>query len=422
MNNTLETVKKTKKVRNWLLWYIVVLLILGSFTIGLFLGRTQNVLHNYQAAQEVETGIANKYTNKSKKADFDLFWQVWDLVEKRFIEKPLDYQKMLYGAIYGMTAALGDPYTAFMEPETTKKFSEEIQGIFEGIGAEVGMKNNKLTIISPLPGSPADRAGLRPHDIILKINGEDTTGMDLIEAVSKIRGEKGTEITLAILRKDQNEPQDYKIKREKINVKSVKLQETKIKNGEKIALITLSYFGEDTAKELAKNHQEIRNKNLKGIILDLRNNSGGYLESSLDVISQFVDENEIIAYQESKDEKKEYRASGKPLFLDLPIVVLINGGSASASEITAGALHDLRGAPLIGEKTFGKGSVQEYKKFSDGSSIRITIAKWLTPKGININGEGIKPDIEVKLTDEDYDADRDPQLEKAKEKLKEMVK
>jgi carboxyl-terminal processing protease len=421
MNNALEDVKKTKKVRNWLLWYIVVLLALGSFTIGLFLGRTQNVLHNYEKAQEVETGITNKYTNKSKKADFDLFWQVWDLAEKKFIKKPLDYQKMVYGAIYGMVASLGDPYTAFMEPETTKKFKEEIEGTFEGIGAEVGIKNNKLTIVSRLPDSPAEKAGLRSHDVIMKINGEDTTGMSLIDAVSKIRGEKGSEVTLTILRKDKKEPRDFKIKREKVAVKSVKLEETKTKNGKKIAIVTLSHFSQDTTKELNRTAQEILKKNFNGIILDLRNNSGGYLESSLEVISKFVKEEEIIAYQESKNEKKEYRASGKPLFLDLPVVVLINSGSASASEITAGALHDLRGAPLIGEKTFGKGSVQEYEKFSDNSSIRITIAKWLTPKGININGEGIKPDIEVKLTDEDYNQDRDPQLEKAKEKLGEMI-
>lgn len=420
--NTREIFEKAKRTRRWFWGYLVVLLILSSFTAGLYLGRTQNVLHNYQKSQEIETNITNKYTQKSTKVDFDLFWQVWDILEKKFNGKPLDYQKMLYGAIYGMTAALGDPYTNFMEPKLTKKFNEEIQGTFEGIGAEVGMKNNKLTIISPLPGSPAEKAGLRPHDVILKINNKETKNMGLVEAVSKIRGKAGTEVTLTILRKNQEKPQDYKIKRAKINVKSVKLEETKTKNGKKVAKITLSYFGNDTAKELIESNKIIRQKNLKGIILDLRNNSGGYLESSLEVISLFVNENEIIAYQESKNEKKEYRASGKPLFLDLPVVVLINGGSASAAEITAGALHDLRNATLIGEQTFGKGSVQEYKKFPDGSSLRVTIAKWLTPKGININGKGLKPDIEVKLTDEDYEADKDPQLERAKEKLDEFIR
>lgn len=421
--NTLETVQKTKKIRNYLAWYVVLLLILGSFTIGLFAGRTQNVLHNYAKQQEIETGIINKYTDKSKKVDFNLFWQIWDLVEKKFIKKPLDYQKMLYGAISGMVAGLDDPYTVFMDPDVTKKFNEEIEGNFEGIGAEVGMKNNKITIISPLPGSPADRVGLRSRDVVVKINNEETQYMTLTEAVSKIRGKKGTEVILTISRKNEKDLKEFKIKREEIKTKSVILKELKTTKNQKIAYIELSYFGEETARDLKKAAQDILSKKYKGVILDLRNNGGGYLESSIDVISLFVKKDEIAAIQVSGDgNKKEYKTKGEALLSDLPLVILINEGSASASEIVAGALRDLRSAALIGEKSYGKGSVQEYEKFPDGSSIRISIAKWLTPRGTDINGEGIKPSIEIKITDEDYNQDKDPQIDRAKKEIEKIIK
>lgn len=421
--NTLNIHQKTKKVRNYLLWYVVGLLILASFTLGLFLGRTQNVLSNYAQNQAIEQGVSNKYTDKSKKADFDLFWQVWDIVEKKFVKKPLDYHKMVYGAIAGLVASLEDPYSVFMDPEITKKFKDEIEGTFEGIGAEVGMKNNRITIIAPISGSPADRAGLRPHDLILKIDNEDTSAMSLHEAVAKIRGKEGSEVTLAIMRKGFTEPKDFKIKREKIDVKSATLKKIKI-DDKKIAYIKLSHFSQTTAADLRNISSEIlKEGEIKGIILDLRNNSGGYLESSIDVLSIFIKEGELVAIQEAGNgTKKEYKTRGKAMLSDFPLVVIVNSGSASASEIVAGALRDVKAAPLVGEKTFGKGSVQEYEAFADGSSLRLSVAKWLTPKGVNINGEGILPEIEVKLTDEDYEADRDPQMESAKEKLKQMIK
>jgi len=405
---------QNKKSKKFLLVYFVILLTLGSFIIGLFVGRSKTVKQNI-LSQEL---IANKYSESSK-IDFKLFWDTWDLLEKKFIHQPLDHQKMLYGAIAGMVASLGDPYTIFMDPEMTSKFKEEIEGSFEGIGAEIGIKNNKLTIIAPLAGSPAEKAGLRAHDWVLKIDGQDTSTMSLIEAVSKIRGPKGTEVTLTIKRGDE-ESRDYKIVREKIDVKSVTWKEISTPKGLPTAYIELSYFGEETANELKKAASEILSSNIKGIILDLRNNAGGYLESAIDVTSLFLEKDKLAVTQvQGSGEKKEYKTRGGNILSSFPLVVLVNNGSASASEIVAGALRDSRSVPLIGEKTFGKGSVQELEYLPDNSSVRISVARWLTPKGQDINGEGIAPNIEVKLTDEDYNKDRDPQLQKALELLDE---
>lgn len=423
--NTLDSHQKVKKIRNYLLWYVIVLVVLGSFATGLFLGRTQNVLHNYaNENSESTTALENKYTDKTKNSNFDLFWQAWDTVEKKFVNQPLDYQKMVYGAISGMLSALDDPYTVFMNPEDDKEFQQELSGSFEGIGAEVGMKNDRIVIVSPLEGSPAEKAGLRPHDIVLKINNEKTDGMHLFEAVSKIRGQAGTEVVLSIQRNGEKEPKEFKIVREKITQKSVTWKEEKLANGKKVAHLTIAYFGEETARELQTAAAEILKKKEGGIILDLRNNGGGYLESSIDVLSVFVAPNTVVAYQESGDgSKKEFKGRNNSASLqDKPIVIVVNSGSASASEIVAGGLHDIRKALLIGEKTFGKGTVQEYIPLSGSSSMRVSIAKWLTANGKNINGEGIAPDIEIKLTNDDYEKDRDPQFDRAKEEIVKIIK
>lgn len=421
--NTLDSHQKVKKIRNYLLWYVVILVVLGSFTSGLFLGRTQNVLHNYvKESGNSNKTVENKYTNKTKKADFDLFWQAWDTIEKKFVNQPLDYQKMVYGAISGMLGALDDPYTVFMNPEEDKAFQQEISGSFEGIGAEVGMKNNRIVIISPLEGSPAKKVGLRPHDVILKINDEKTDEMNLFEAVLKIRGQAGTEVVLIIQRNGVKEPKEFKITREKITQKSVTWKEEKLSNKKKVAHLKISYFGEDTARDLQSAATEILRKKESGIVLDLRNNGGGYLESSIDVLSVFVEPNTIIAYQElGNKSRKEFRSRGASLLKDLPLVILVNSGSASASEIVAGGLHDIRKSLLIGEKTFGKGSVQEYIPLPNNASLRVSIAKWLTANGKNINGEGIAPDVEIKMTNEDYEKDRDPQFDRAKEEIAKLL-
>ncbi len=355
--------------------------------------------------------ITNKYSSKS--IDFGEFWNVWDTITAKF-DGNLDMQKMLYGSISGMVQATGDPYTEFFTPDQAKQFENELSGTFSGIGAEIGIKNNKLTVIAPIPDSPADKAGLKTGDQINKIDGENTAGMSLDTAVSKIRGKAGTEVTLAIER-DGTE-KDYKIQRAEIDVKSVKY---KIENG--ILVITASRFDSDTASLIQEAENAGIAKNVHGIILDLRNNPGGLLDSAIDVSSEFIQKGTIVIEKDVKHGKSQtFSASGNGKMTDkdkYPMVVLVNGGSASAAEITAGALHDNGRAQLIGEKTFGKGSVQEVENLPDGSELKVTVAHWYTPNDVNINKTGINPDITVKLTDADFNAGKDPQLDKAMELL-----
>ncbi|MBU1177665.1 S41 family peptidase [Patescibacteria group bacterium] len=391
--------------------YLVIVLLLVSFMAGLYLGRSQYVQNNLQRQN---TELVNKDTNKTERVDFDLFWNVWETIEKKYVDD-LDYQKMLRGAITGMVAALDDPYTVYMDPETSQEFQKEIAGIFEGIGAEIGIKKDKLTIISPLPSSPAEQAGVKARDTILMIDGENTTDMNLIEAAAKIRGEEGSQVTLNIIRDSWEEAKDIVITRDKIEVQSVTWDLRKY-NQKSIAYIELTYFGEDTTTEFKKTITDIMAYEVDGVILDLRGNSGGYLETAIDVSSEFVASGQVITIESFSDgEENKYKAKNGSRLVNLPVVVLIDEGSASASEIVAGVLRDHRQSKLIGQKSYGKGSVQELENYNDGSSLRVSIAKWLTPSGKNINGEGLSPDIEVELSDDDYDNDLDPQLDKALE-------
>ena len=391
--------------------YLVIILLLVSFMAGLYLGRS-NYVQNNLADQSAK--LVNKDSNKTEDVDFNLFWNVWETIEDKYVGE-LDYQKMLRGAITGMVNSLDDPYTVYMDPEDSKEFQKEIAGTFEGIGAEIGIKNDRLTIISPLPSSPAEQAGIKARDTILKIDGEDTINMNLIEAVSKIRGEKGSQVVLNITRSDWEEARDITITRATIEIKSV-AWDLKKQNGKSIAYIELKYFGDDTSIEFKKIVTDIMGYEVDGIILDMRGNSGGYLETSIDVSSEFVASGQLIVTESFSDGKEnKFKSKNGGRLADINIVVLIDEGSASASEIVAGSLRDHRQSKLIGKKSYGKGSVQELTDYSDGSSLRVSIAKWLTPSGKNINGEGLSPDIEVELTEEDYDNDRDPQLDKALE-------
>jgi len=383
----------------------------SSFGLGFLYGRGE-INFYLPSNKDIAPAIINKEPLK-KEIDFSLFWNVWDLIKEKYAGK-IDYQKMFYGAISGMVNSLEDPYTAFLDPEQTKKFEDDMKGTFEGIGAEIGIKNNQLMIIAPLDDTPAQKAGLLAGDKILKINNEETQGMSLNEAVSKIRGPKGTEVKLLIMRDKFNQPKEFKITRAVIEVKDVvwSLKENDI------AYIKIRNFGENSANNFKDLANEILSKNPKGIILDLRDNPGGYLDSSVEIASKFIPSG-VILYEKFKDgHKKSYNSSGDSILANYKLVVLINQGSASASEIVAGAIRDHHRGTLVGEKTFGKGSVQNYEHLKDGSSVRITVAYWLTPSGESINEQGIKPDIEVKMTDEDYNQNRDPQLKKAIEIIK----
>lgn len=390
---------------------LIGLIILGSFVMGWFLGSYD--------ARISQVGFTPKLIERDlseSDADFSIFWRAWDLIIEKY-DGEIDYRAMIYGAIKGMTEALGDPYTAFMTPEEAQALDSELSGVIYGIGAEIGIKNNQLTVISPISDSPADKAGITAGDIILEINGEPTSKMSLDEAVSKIRGKEGTEVILNIKR--NNVVQEYKIKRAKITITSVRHEIL----DNQVGYIKVSRFDENTTTKTRSALDDIISKNISDIIIDLRNNPGGYLDESISFTSEFLKDGVIVIEKREvngSDKEYEYKASGRGKATDekYNIVILINEGSASASEIVAGALRDYGRATLVGENTFGKGSVQEIENLRGGAKMRITIAHWYTPKGKNIGKEGIKPDHEVELTEEDFNQDRDPQLDKALEILK----
>lgn len=349
--------------------------------------------------------------------DFSLFWEAYNKLQTEYIDPSrINTQDVIYGAIAGMTDSLKDPYSTFFNPEEANRFAQDLSGSFEGIGVEVGLRNNQLTIVAPLKGTPGEKAGLKPGDVITKIDGKDATDMSVEEAVKLIRGKGGTEVTLSIFRKGWSEVKDIKITRETIVVPTV---EWELKNGD-VAYIEMYQFGQTLPADFNNIAMEILKSPAKKIVLDLRNNPGGYLEVAQDIAGWFLKKGQIVTIesQEQGKEKTEYKAEGNATFAEYPIVVLINDGSASASEILAGALKDNRKVKLVGKKSFGKGSVQEIVELRDGSMLKITIAKWLTPKGTSISEVGLTPDIKVDLTEKDFEANRDPQLDKALEIIK----
>lgn len=360
----------------------------------------------------------NKELGKPELIDFGLFWQALRKIENKYVDNDkIDYQEIVYGAVKGMTDSLGDDYTVFMKPEKTESFLESVSGneSFEGVGMEIGIKGKILTVIAPLEGTPAYRAGIKAGDKILEIDDTSTDDLLLEEAVSLIRGEKGTQVVLTVYRKTFDIPEEITITRDVIEIPVIRW-EMKDNN---IAYIKIYHFTSNLPSKFEDIVSEILKNNAEKIILDLRNNPGGFLEVAVEIASWFIPKGETVVKEEFRDgEMDEYKSRGYKHIQSFPVVVLVNGGSASASEIVAGALHDVRNIKLIGDRTFGKGSIQQLENFKDGSSIKITVAKWLTPSGISIADEGLTPDIEIELTEEDIDADRDPQMEKALEELK----
>lgn len=394
--------------------YVAVIFVLGSFLGGMVLGSEQGKTEaekGFYGGKVQNAGSIPEYL--SKDINFNLFWQVWNLAKKNYVHQPVQDTKLFYGALSGVVSSLGDPYSVFFDPETAQKFKQDLEGTFSGIGAELGIKGNQLTIIAPLPGTPAEKAGLKAGDKILAIDGKDTTDMALDYAVSIIRGEKGTDVTLTVWREGWEKSRDFKITRDQIEVASVKWEMKK-----DIAYIEITNFNEDTSAKFNQAVTELIAQNPKGFILDLRNNPGGFLDTAVEVAGEWIDGNVVVIEQTDDGQKNELRSSGLARLENLKTVVLINQGSASASEIVAGALQDYGKATLVGETTFGKGSVQNLETLPDGSAVKITVALWLTPKGRQIDKAGIAPDTEVPLTEEDYNANRDPQLDKAIELLK----
>jgi len=388
----------------------LIILVLFVFTLGWNIGANQTRLDKNAS---IEQQISRFYGNE--KVDMQLFWDVWSLLASKYVDpQALDYKSMIYGAIRGMVFSLEDPYTTFLTPKENKDFQNELEGVLEGIGAELTLRHDLITIVSPLKGSPAKRAGIQPEDIILKVDGVDTEEYTFEQAVMKIRGPKGTKVTLTIARSGHDEPLEIEIIREVINVNSV---EWEMKDD--IAIIELNQFGDKTKVEFNRAINEILPQRPKGLILDLRYNGGGYLDGAVDIASEFIEEGKVVSVKKRNPEEDEViYVNGRARVANIPLVVLINKGSASASEIVAGAIRDHNRGIIIGETSFGKGTVQEVANLIDGSSLRVTIAKWYTPNNVNISEVGIEPDIIVERTTEDFEENRDPQLEAALEYLR----
>lgn len=409
-----EKLEKNKKLlKTYLAFFFLMALLIASYSFGRYEGRKENI-----SQKEVPLSrslIENKLPGESEAVDFSLFWKVWDLVKEKHIDREsIDAQKLVYGAISGMLRATDDPYSSFFNPEENKSFNENLEGSFEGIGAELGFQDEILTIVAPLEGTPSQKAGLLPGDKILKIDDKIITDLTLDEAVSMIKGPKGSQVKLTILRLGEQDTREVTVTRDIIEVKSVTLEFK-----DDIAIIKLSKFGENTDKEFKQAVVDILSRKAKGVVVDLRNNPGGYLDSSVTIASYMIPKGKVVVIEEdSAGNREDLKTLGGDKLGALPIVVLINQGSASASEILAGALRDNLGTTLIGKKSFGKGSVQELQHLPGGSSVKITVANWLTPNGHYIMDKGIEPDIEIDLTKEDVENKRDPQMEKALEAIR----
>ncbi|MEK7081634.1 MAG: S41 family peptidase [Patescibacteria group bacterium] len=408
----------------------ILLLVLGGV---FFLGYRQGERHI--PAELKITELQNKALGKSELVDFSPFWQAWNVINEKFVTAATSTtnQEKVYGAIEGLAKSLGDPYTVFFPPEESKAFETEINGQFEGVGMELGIKDNILSVVAPLKGTPAFRAGIKAGDKIIKINDTLSADMTVEAAVKLIRGPRGTEVHLTIAREGKNEPLEITIVRDIINIPTI---DTEIKQlasaGENevnnpwqngVYVIKLYNFSGNAANLFREALRGFIESGTRKLILDLRGNPGGYLEAAVDMASWFLPAGKVVVSEEYAEgtEPTIHRSRGYNIFNDsLKMVILVNEGSASASEILAGALREHNIAKLIGAKTFGKGSVQELIKITPDTSLKLTIARWLTPLGHSISEEGLTPDYLVKFTAKDAEAQRDPQMDKAVEILKGM--
>jgi len=396
---------------------LAVIVLAATFSAGYLIG-----FKGYQGslAEFPKVTITRELPPDKKDLDFSLFWRVWDTINTSYFDKEkVIPANMVYGAIEGMVSALGDPYTVFLPPDKNRVVQEDLLGSFDGIGIQIGFKGNQLAVIAPLPNSPSEKAGIEAGDFIVGIKDEakgierGTVGISITDAVSAIRGPAGTIVTLTLLREGQEEPIVVDVVRESIDVPSVTL--TFVGDDENIAQVRLLKFGGETEAEWEEAVIEILKKqSLKGIVLDLRNNPGGYLQGAVDIASEFMKTGRVVVIEERGEQKSEYVVEKIGRFPNTPLVVLVNQGSASASEILAGALRDDKKVKLVGEKTFGKGTIQEPQQVDGGAGLHITVARWLTPSGVWVDGEGLTPDFEL---EDNGETDEDEQLQKGIELL-----
>jgi carboxyl-terminal processing protease len=409
---------------------LVLILLVGAFSTGMVLGgafdsgKDAHLVESLpaivsQLTPSVNSAAGEAATPEEMESLFKPFWQAWDIVHNQYVDQPVDDELLMRGAIQGMLDSLGDQHTSYMDPDQFRQANIPLEGEYEGIGAWVDTTRDYLTIVSPMPGSPAEKADLRPGDQIIAIDGEDMTGVAGDLAIRKVLGPAGTEVTLTVLRENVAEPFDVTVERAHIVVPSV--ESRMLENN--LAYVRLFTFGEKSTQELRDALKTLLDQNPDGLILDLRNNGGGALQTAIEVASEFIDQG-VVMYEEYGDGRREtFQAIQGGLATDIPLVVLINEGTASASEIVAGAIQDQGRGKLVGTTSFGKGSVQNWIPLvNDEGAVRVTIARWLTPNERTIHEVGLEPDMVVEMTEEDLTAQRDPQLDKAIELLSQSQK
>ncbi len=399
-------VKQFKKIY---LISIATAIIIGAFFLGVATGLQQG--QQIAKAENLPTSVKE---GKSNDVDFAPFWKVWNKINEKYVSNSeVSNQKKVYGAITGLVDSLGDPYSMFFPPKESKYFASEIRGNFDGVGMEIGIRDKVLTVISPLDGTPAKLAGILAGDKITKIGDVSTSGLTINNSVDLIRGKKGTSVVFTIVRKDVKKPIVIKVIRGTIDIPTIKTKARK----DGVFVINLYSFTADSPSLFRGALRKFVKSGDDKLILDLRNNPGGYMEAAIDMASWFLPAGDIVVKEKTRDKtEKVFRSKGYNIFnKNLKFVILINQGSASASEILAGALSEHKRATLVGERSFGKGSVQELVPITENTSLKITIAKWLTPDGISISKNGLEPDVKVGLTKKDFEAGKDPQLEKAVE-------
>jgi carboxyl-terminal processing protease len=414
------------KIKYSLIGCISLILLAGMFAVGLLVGWAFPVGDGTGIS-----GLLNQNeTNPTAPADtgtptdvsslFEPFWQTWEIVHDSYVDQPVDNTLLMQGAIRGMLASLDDPHTSYMDPEMYALEEQSLAGEYEGIGAYIDTSGEYVEIISPITGSPAEAAGLKSGDLIVGIDGEDMTGVSGDVVHSLILGPAGTDVTLTIKRESLEEPFDITITRAKIVVPSV--ESRMLEDQDNLAYVRINIFGEETADDLRSQLRDLLKNNPRGLVLDLRGNGGGYLDTAIEVVSEFVD-NGVVVYEEYGDGTRDsYEVKPGGLATEIPLVVLVDEGTASASEITAGAIQDYERGILVGTTTYGKGSVQNWLALvNDQGAIRVTIARWLTPKGRQINEVGIEPDYTVEFTEEDITNENDVQLKKAIELLNDLI-
>lgn len=400
--------------KNKLLPFIfIVVIVIVAATAGYQLGTNKPKVVIVKGVDNVENDVISN-------SDFGIFWQTWELLKSEYLKaNEVRNDDLILGAAAGLAEAINDPYTVFLPPAETKKFNDDISGSFTGIGAEIGFRGDFVVIVAPLKNSPAEKYGLRAGDKVFAVDATTTSNLGLDEIVNLIRGPRNSQVTLTILSNGDEKPREVKITRDTIKIPTLEWE----MRADNLAHLHLFNFNDVSPSVMAKALNEILSSGGRGVVLDLRNNPGGFLHKAVEIAGFFIEKDKTIVVEEfSSGKKNNFNSNGNATLKNFPMVLLVNKGSASASEILAGALRDHNNTTIIGETTFGKGTVQELKNLSGGSTLKLTVAHWILPKGDLIDGVGIKPDIEVQLTAKDFEADRDPQLDKALEVLKSKIK